>query len=568
MLKRLNTFFKDSNIQFPNQQQQGFQKNLSCITTAFNLQETVYHQIERNSSVYSGFLDQKAAFDSVSHDGLFFKLGKLGVIGKPLRLLQSAYKGLRCVIRVNGATSTSLDVKRSVRQGGVLSTLYYLIYIDELLQNLENSELGCCVGTTSGGNPSFADDIAVLALSPLNLQRQIDIVYAYCQQWRIELNVSKSNIVVFTKKRRVPQVAILYGDKLIDQVNEAQHLGITQTSNLRCTTRITERCQKARNAFFAMAAQGVSIHGLNPLVSVNLYKKIIVPIALYGCQLWNYHTINDINCVNKLQHFVVKKIQGFGTRTRSDMAESMLGLNKLSTRIDIAKLMFLHKLLTLDAGSLSRNILIRRYLMYVSKERVEMYGFIPDMCKILCKYRLHTFINDALVNPASIPSKAQWKAKVNALVTSAANEQWTNRVVTDDDFCIFRAIHPTNCEAIVYKVCDTSEYSHTMHTVAKIWCRSSVLQTENCQHCKVQTVDKLIHIMAECPITYTERRRFILDISDYLQTEFVDDLLSLEPLEFALKILGSPIGKSLETAEMTQFLKRSFVYITQCTLLL
>ena len=34
--------------------------------------------------------------------------------------------------------------------------------------------------------------------------------------------------------------------------------------------------------YFALAAQGVHTQGLKPLVSVGLYSKIVVPIALYG----------------------------------------------------------------------------------------------------------------------------------------------------------------------------------------------------------------------------------------------------------------------------------------------
>ena len=38
---------------YPNYQQQGFQKRLSSITAAFNLQETIFHQIENRSCVYA-----------------------------------------------------------------------------------------------------------------------------------------------------------------------------------------------------------------------------------------------------------------------------------------------------------------------------------------------------------------------------------------------------------------------------------------------------------------------------------------------------------------------------------
>lgn len=87
ILDRFNNFLNTSPQAFPNTQQHGFQKGLSCITAAFNLQETIYQQIERKSDVFAAFLDIKGAFDVVWHKGLFYKLGNLGIKGKLLRLL-------------------------------------------------------------------------------------------------------------------------------------------------------------------------------------------------------------------------------------------------------------------------------------------------------------------------------------------------------------------------------------------------------------------------------------------------------------------------------------------------
>ena len=96
---------------------------------------------------------------------------------------------------------------------------------------------------------------------------------------------------------------------------------------------------------------GLGLHptGLNPLTSTSLYQKIIVPCALYGSELWNNMTQNDINIINRLQHFIVKTIQGFPIRTRSDICESMLGLNRLSSEVENRKLMFLHKILNMSS---------------------------------------------------------------------------------------------------------------------------------------------------------------------------------------------------------------------------
>ena len=120
LLERCQSFIRATGRQFPCPQQQGFQKGLSCITASFNLHESIYSQIEQNSKTYVAYLDIKGAYDYVWHNGLFTKVAELGITGKLLRVLTNSYTRLKCSIRINGQTSTSVDVKRGVRPGGVL----------------------------------------------------------------------------------------------------------------------------------------------------------------------------------------------------------------------------------------------------------------------------------------------------------------------------------------------------------------------------------------------------------------------------------------------------------------
>ena len=107
---------------FPSPQQQGFQPGLSCITTAFCLQEAIYDIANLNSQAFVAFLDFKSAFDSVWHDALLTKLYKIGVTGKVWRTISDSYRNLECRVVVNGNKSRQIPVTCGVRQGSVAST--------------------------------------------------------------------------------------------------------------------------------------------------------------------------------------------------------------------------------------------------------------------------------------------------------------------------------------------------------------------------------------------------------------------------------------------------------------
>ena len=102
-------------------------------------------------------------------------------------------------------------------------------------------------------------------------------------------------------------------------------------------------------------------------------------------KLWSNLTQTNISAISRFQHYAVKRIQGLPITTRSDMAESMVGINRLPSKIKYRKLMFLHKLMSLPSGSVSRDIFIKKLILFVNNQSCVTLGFIPVICKMLFK---------------------------------------------------------------------------------------------------------------------------------------------------------------------------------------
>ena len=67
-------------------------------------------------------------------------------------------------------------VSQVVRQGDVLSTDLYKLYINPLLDQIEDSGIGMQIGTIPCSAPTCADDVLLIADSEKNLQILIDTV--------------------------------------------------------------------------------------------------------------------------------------------------------------------------------------------------------------------------------------------------------------------------------------------------------------------------------------------------------------------------------------------------------
>ncbi len=70
---------------------------------------------------------------------------------------------------VIATTSHSFNVTNGVKQGSLISPLFFTLYVDELIDKLEHSGYGCKIGNKYCGILIYADDIFVLSPSAYDL---------------------------------------------------------------------------------------------------------------------------------------------------------------------------------------------------------------------------------------------------------------------------------------------------------------------------------------------------------------------------------------------------------------
>ena len=128
------------------------------------------------------------------------------------------------IIRVLFGVNYSINSE--VKQGGILSSLFYNTYVDELMNTLIEADLGCNIGSIYYGTVFYADGIVLLGASVMKVQQMLNICYTYCNKYGIYLNSAKSKWMCTDVHNKCKGVQFdLNGIKLENFVNDIKYLG-------------------------------------------------------------------------------------------------------------------------------------------------------------------------------------------------------------------------------------------------------------------------------------------------------------------------------------------------------
>ena len=105
----------------------------------------------------------------------FSKLLKAGVRGKMFRVIKNLFSSNLAQVLIDGFLSPAFVINRGVLQGSKSGSTLFNVFINDLLDSLNNSNLGVTIGDIQISALGFADDIVLITGCPMKAQGLLNI---------------------------------------------------------------------------------------------------------------------------------------------------------------------------------------------------------------------------------------------------------------------------------------------------------------------------------------------------------------------------------------------------------
>lgn len=276
-------------------QQFGFRKEHNTVQPLVRIRNLVTSNFNIGKSTGMILMDIKAAFDSVWHNGLIYKMIVLNFPLKLIKIIHSYLSERFFNVYIGSISSSRREIKAGCPQGSCLSPILYNIYTSDF------PTLQGCVTSI------FADDTALLSSGILatevitNLETALIEVHKYFSKWNILVNPQKTQAIYFSRRRKqcfLPQQPITFNNTLITWDDKVKYLGVVLDPKLKFKDHIPYIIDKVNKV----------IRLLYPLINRNsklsvgnkslILKSVFHAIMFYAAPVWS----NAAQChKNKLQ---------------------------------------------------------------------------------------------------------------------------------------------------------------------------------------------------------------------------------------------------------------------------
>ena len=240
MFKHVFNYFISNNLLY--KYQSGFIPGHSTVHQLIEIYHTIVMSLEEHNIISLIFCDISKAFDRVWHIGLLIKLKAYGIDGPLHAWFESYLKNRKQSVFISNSRSPEIETNAGVPQGSVLGPLLFLIYVNDIADELFSLTRLFADDTSlsySSRYPNTIEDVMNIDLETVSL---------WSKRWLVNFNPNKTKALIFSNHDLSSEdIQIKFQNQLLEFVSSHKHLGITFDSNGKFHTHIQNIIKSVSN---------------------------------------------------------------------------------------------------------------------------------------------------------------------------------------------------------------------------------------------------------------------------------------------------------------------------------
>jgi hypothetical protein len=156
---------------------------------------------------------------------------------------------------------------------------------------------------------AYADDVNLLGDNIDTVKKNTETLIDASKEVGLEINVEKTKYVLLFRHQNVGQNRdIKIANRLFENVSQFKYLGTTVTHQNLIQEEIKRRLNSG-NACYHSVQILLSSRVLSKNLKIRIYKMIILPVVLYGCETWHL-ILREEHRLRVFENRVLRRIFG------------------------------------------------------------------------------------------------------------------------------------------------------------------------------------------------------------------------------------------------------------------
>ena len=216
-----------------------------------------------------------------------------------LRIFKDMYNQVKTCVRACNSCSEFFECAVGLKQGEVISPLFFSLFIDDLELFLQDDpNCGLNLDDITFILMLFADDMVILGNTISDLQHGLDLLHTYCARWGLQVNTDKTKVLVFRKRGRIKADEVwTYDGVPLEIVNDFNYLGTvfnyTGTFALNQEMLIGKGLRAMNCLLF-----NTKNYSLTPKVMCQLFDAFVGSILSYSSEVWGFGKCKSIERIH------------------------------------------------------------------------------------------------------------------------------------------------------------------------------------------------------------------------------------------------------------------------------